>query len=258
MGVQLIVRKHCLLGEDMSVELEIPFMTAVFGGAEKIKIRRLEECGTCTGTGVKPGAKIKTCSVCGGQGVVNMQQRTPFGVFDSVQNCPQCRGSGQEVEEYCPSCKGKGTTSEVSEVVLRVPAGVEAGVTLRVTATGNAGKKGGPRGDLYVQLRVKRDPIFRREGIDIYTTEEVSYFDAILGTTINADTVDGKLEVKIPVGTQPEQKIRIRSKGAPKLGSDIRGDHFLTVKVKIPQSVGGKEKELIEQIAGLSEEDQKA
>jgi molecular chaperone DnaJ len=241
----------------MQVEVEIPFMTALFGGTEKINIRRMEECGTCTGSGVKPGAKVKTCSVCAGQGVVNNMQRTPFGVFNNVQTCPQCRGSGQEVEEYCPTCKGKGATSELREVLLRIPAGVEAGVTLRVRDSGNAGKRGGPRGDLYVQVAVKRDPKFRREGIDIYTNEEVSYYDAILGTTISADTVDGKMDIKIPMGTQPDQKIRIRGKGAPKLGSEVRGDAFLTVKVKIPQAASGKEKELIEQIAELSAKEKK-
>ena len=139
-------------GEDMQVEVEIPFMTAIFGGTEKIKIRRLEECGTCSGSGVKPGAKVSTCSTCGGQGVVNNMQRTPFGVFNNVQTCPNCRGSGQEIEDYCPTCKGKGATFETREVVIRVPAGVEAGVTLRVRDSGNAGKRGGPRGDLFVQV----------------------------------------------------------------------------------------------------------
>jgi molecular chaperone DnaJ len=227
-------------------------MTAIFGGSEKIRIRRLEECGTCSGSGIKPGAKVKGCSVCGGQGVVNNMQRTPFGVFNNVQTCPNCRGSGQEIEEYCPTCKGKGATFETREVVIRVPAGVESGTTLRVRDSGNAGKRGGPRGDLFVQVSVKRDPKFRREGIDIYSDEEISYVEAILGTTVKADTVDGKFELKVPAGTQPEQKIRIRGKGAPKLGaSETRGDAYITVKVKIPQNVSGKEKELIEQIAEL-------
>jgi molecular chaperone DnaJ len=182
------------------VEVEIPFMTSIFGGSEKIKVRRLEECATCSGSGVKPGAKIKACGPCGGQGVVNNMQRTPFGVFNQVQTCPNCRGSGQEVEEYCPTCRGKGANSETKEVVIKVPAGVESGATLRVRDGGNSGKRGGPRGDLFVQMSVKKDPKFRRDGPDIYTEEEVSYTEAILGTTIKADTVDGKTEVKIPTG----------------------------------------------------------
>jgi molecular chaperone DnaJ len=240
-------------GDDLQVEVEIPFMTAIFGGQEKVKVRRLEECGTCGGTGIKPGAKSKTCSGCGGKGVVNNMQRTPFGVFNNVQTCPTCRGSGQEIEDYCPTCRGKGSTAETKEVTIRVPAGIDTGTSLRVKDSGNAGRRGGPRGDLFVEIRVKKDPKFRREGIDIYTEVDVPYYEAILGASVSADTVDGKTEVKIPAGTQPEQKLRLRGKGATKLGTDFRGDQFITVKVKIPTNVGGKEKELIESISKLGD-----
>jgi molecular chaperone DnaJ len=188
----------------LQVDVEIPFMSGIFGGQEKIRVRRLEECGTCAGSGLKPGAKAKTCSVCGGQGAVNNMQRTPFGVFSNVQTCPNCQGSGQEVEAYCPTCKGKGLNAEVKEVSVKIPAGVESGTTLRVRDGGNAGRKGGARGDLYVQLKIRRDPNFTREGADILSDIEVNYFDAILGTTIQANTVDGKVDLKIPAGTQPE------------------------------------------------------
>lgn len=238
-----------IAGDDLQIDIEVPFMTAVFGGQEKIRVRRMEECNTCTGTGVKPGAKVQTCSTCGGQGVVNNMQRTPFGVFNNVQTCPTCRGTGQQIDEYCPKCGGKGSNVESKEVVIRVPAGIESGSSLRVRDAGNAGKRGGPRGDLFVQVSVKRDPRFKRDGVDVYTEEEISYTEAILGTTVKAETLDGKMDVKIPVGTQPEQKLRLRGKGIPKLGaSDVRGDAYITVKVKIPTAVGGKEKELVEQI----------
>eukprot|EP01041_Mallomonas_annulata_P004567 gene4567-9077_t len=239
-------------GDDLQVEVEIPFMTGVFGGQEKVRVRRLENCVTCTGTGIKPGAKVKTCGGCGGRGVVNNMQRTPFGVFSNVQTCANCRGSGQEVEEYCPTCRGKGAVSETKEVVIRVPAGVETGTSLRVRDAGNAGKRGGPRGDLFVELRIKKDPKFKRENTEIYTEEEISYTDAILGCSIKADTVDGKTDVKIPSGTQPEQKLRLKGKGVPRLGTEVRGDQYITVKIKIPTAVSGKEKELVEQIAELS------
>jgi len=239
-------------GDDLQVEVEIPFMTGIFGGEEKVRVRRLDNCGTCTGTGVKPGAKISTCSTCGGRGAVNNMQRTPFGVFSNVQTCPNCRGSGQEVEEYCPTCRGKGSVPETKEVVVKVPRGVESGTSLRVKDGGNPGKRGGPRGDLFVELKVKRDAKFRREGTEIYTDEEVSYVDAILGCTIKANTVDGKTDVKIPAGTQPEQRLRLKGKGAPKINSEVRGDQYITVKVKIPTSISGKEKELVEQISELN------
>jgi molecular chaperone DnaJ len=240
-------------GDDLQVDIEVPFMTAVFGGQEKVRVRRMEECNTCTGSGVKPGAKVQTCSTCGGQGVVNNMQRTPFGVFNNVQTCPNCRGSGQQIDEYCPKCGGKGANVESKEVVIRVPAGIESGSQLRVRDAGNTGKRGGPRGDLFVQVSVKRDHRFKRDGVDVYTEEEISYTEAILGTTVKADTLDGKMDVKIPVGTQPEQKLRLRGKGIPKLGaSEVRGDAYITVKVKIPTTVGGKEKELVQEIDALN------
>lgn len=239
-------------GDDLQIEVEVPFMTAVFGGQEKVRVRRLEECETCAGSGLKPGAKPRTCSVCGGQGAVNNMQRTPFGVFSNVQTCPNCQGSGQEVDSYCATCKGKGANSEIKEVAIKIPAGIEQGTTLRVRDGGNAGKRGGRRGDLYVQLTVKRDQKFSRDGADILSNEEITYFEAILGTTIKADTVDGKVDLKIPQGTQPEQQLRLKGKGAPKLGSDQRGDAFITIKVKIPNNISGKEKELIEQIEEYS------
>jgi molecular chaperone DnaJ len=164
-----------------------------------------------------------------------------------------CRGSGQEIEEYCPTCKGRGANSDTKEVQIRVPAGIENGATMRVRDAGNAGKKGGPRGDLFVNLVVKRSEKFKRDGTEIYSDEEVSYVDAILGAKIMAETVDGKTEVIIPPGTQPEQRLRLRGKGAPKLGTDIRGDAYLTVKVKIPTSISGKEKELIEALKAVED-----
>lgn len=239
-------------GDDVQVEVQVPFMTALFGGQQQVRVRRQEECSTCTGTGIKPGAKVNTCSVCGGQGVINNMQRTPFGVFNNVQTCPNCRGSGQEIEDYCPSCKGKGTVVEMKDVVIKIPAGIDSGATMRVRDAGNTGRKGGPRGDLFVQLSVKNDPKFRREGTEIYTEEEISYTQAILGTKLKANTVDGPTDVKIPAGTQPGQKLRLKGKGVPKLGSaDARGDAFITVKVKIPTNVSGKEKDLVEELSEI-------
>jgi molecular chaperone DnaJ len=241
-------------GDDLQVEVEVPFTAAVGGSQEKIRIRRMEECGICTGTGVKPGSKINTCGTCQGKGVVNNMQRTPFGVFNNVATCPSCRGLGQEVEDYCTACRGKGSTSETKEVVVRVPPGVESGTSLRVRDAGNAGRRGGPRGDLFVQLRVKKDPRFRRDGMEIYTEESISYVNAILGTTVQAETVDGTVEVKIPQGTQPDQRLRLKGKGIPRLGSsDQRGDQYITVKVQIPKDVGGQERKLVEQLRELEE-----
>jgi molecular chaperone DnaJ len=177
----------------------------------------------------------------------------PFGMIQNVQECPKCDGSGQEVEEHCFVCKGKGSTADYQDVALTIPAGVDNGATLRVKDGGHAGKKGGRSGDLFVQITVKPDPKFRREGNDIYTESQISYLDAILGTTVKVDTLDGPYDVRIPAGTQPDQKLRLKGKGATKLGTTMRGDSFVTVKVTVPtaSAVTAEEKSLLEQLAEL-------
>lgn len=240
-------------GEDVEVELEIPFMTSIFGGRETVRVRRMEECKTCSGSGLKPGAKIKQCRVCNGQGQTVNMQRTPFGAFQTISACANCRGSGQEYEDFCGNCRGRGATSETADVALQIPVGVEAGTTLRVREGGSAGRKGGPRGDLITVLKVRKDPKFTRQGLDILSEENVSFVDAVLGTTISAETVDGKVEVRIPQGTQPGQKLRIRGAGAPRTGGNLnqRGDAIITVKVNIPTALSDSEKELMEKLKAL-------
>lgn len=223
-------------------------MTAIFGGEETVRVRRLEECTSCTGSGVKRGAKVKSCSTCGGQGMVNNAQRTSFGTINSISTCSECRGTGEFVSEHCAPCKGKGVVPQSQEITVKIPKGVAHGAVMRVKEGGNAGKNGGARGDLFVEISVQKDPRFERQGIDILSTHEISYVDAILGTNIRAEVVDGFVDLKIPAGTQPGQKLRLRGKGAHKLGSDARGDAFVTVKVDIPTKLSRKEKELLEQL----------
>lgn len=238
-------------GEDLRAELKIPFMAAVFGGQQRVKVKRTETCNSCMGSGAKPGSKARKCSACQGHGMVNNVQRTPFGMMQQVEACSACAGSGEQMDDPCASCRGKGALSEMQEVTIKVPAGIEDGTTLRIRDGGSAGKRGGSRGDLFVTVSVLADPRFKRDGADIHSEVEVSYVDAILGTAAQADTVDGVTEVKIPGGSQPGQQLRLKGKGAPKLGGSGRGDAFITIKVKIPGAVAGKEKELLQQIAQL-------
>lgn len=231
------------------MEREISFMTSIFGGQENVRVRRLEACDTCTGTGVKPGAKIKTCGTCGGQGLVNAAQRTPFGTINSVTTCPRCEGSGEDVSERCAPCKGKGSVMAVKELKVQIPKGIEDGAVMRVKEGGSVGKRGGRRGDLIMQVSVKPDPRFQRDGNDIHSTEEISYTDAILGTTIRAEVADGPLSLKVPPGTQPGQRLRVKGKGAHKLNSETRGDAYVTIKVNIPTKLSAKERGLVEQLA---------
>ncbi|KAG5179312.1 hypothetical protein JKP88DRAFT_187998 [Tribonema minus] len=240
-------------GDDLRVDLDLDFKTACFGSEEKVRIRHLETCDTCTGSGAKPGAKVSTCDQCGGQGVVIQVQRTPLGAFQTQTSCPVCRGSGQRVEEYCGTCGGRGLVETAKQVKVKIPAGVDTGTKLRVRNEGDAAK-GAPSGDLYVFLNVKSHPTFTRKGSDIYADKTISYLDAILGNdAVRVDVVDGEVEIKVPPGTQPSTVLRIRGKGAPVLGGreGERGDHYVTVKVDLPKSVSDEERKLLEKLSGL-------
>eukprot|EP00529_Nitzschia_sp_RCC80_P020721 CAMPEP_0113503258 /NCGR_PEP_ID=MMETSP0014_2-20120614/34046_1 /TAXON_ID=2857 /ORGANISM="Nitzschia sp." /LENGTH=399 /DNA_ID=CAMNT_0000398209 /DNA_START=638 /DNA_END=1837 /DNA_ORIENTATION=- /assembly_acc=CAM_ASM_000159 len=244
-----------VVGNDLRFDLDIDFKTAVFGGEEKVRIRHLETCDTCEGSGVKPGSKISTCPTCGGSGVTVEVTRTPLGNFQTQQTCPTCRGTGQKVEEYCGTCGGQGLNQKTKQIKVTVPAGVENGNKLRVRGEGDAGPNGGPAGDLYIFLRVKEDDNFRREGPEIYSEQTISYLDAILGNSVKTPVVDGEVTIKIPPGTQPGQVMRLKGNGAPRLGNPSqRGDHYVTVKVDIPKDLSKEEQDLIEKLKALQAE----
>ena len=241
-------------GDDLRFDLEIDFKTAVFGGEEKVRIRHLEKCGTCDGTGVKPGSKVSTCNVCNGMGVTMQVTRTPLGNFQTQQTCSACRGTGQRIEEYCGTCSGQGLNSKTKQIKVTIPPGVEDGNKLRVRGEGDAGPNGGPPGDLYIFLKVKPDTNFRREGPEIYSDASVSYIDAILGASIKTPVVDGEVTIKVPPGTQPGQVMRLRGNGAPRLGNpDSRGDHYVTMNVEIPKDLSPDEMELVNKLKDLRE-----
>jgi len=236
-------------GDDLRFDLEIDFQTALFGGEKKIRITHLETCGTCTGSGVAPGASVNSCSTCGGRGVVSQVVSTILGRMQQQVRCPTCGGSGSVVEKYCGSCDGKGVNKKSKQLMITIPPGVEDSNRLRVRGEGDAGGKGGPPGDLYVFLSVRADPRFRREGMEIYSEIAVSYVDAILGSTLKVPTVDGVIDLQMPAGTQPGTTLRAEGKGAPKLNNvNVRGSHYVKVKVEIPQKISGKERELIQQL----------
>ena len=247
-----------VVGDDLRFDLEIDFKTAVFGGEEKVRIRHLETCDTCTGNGIKPGSKVSTCSTCSGSGVTVQVTRTPLGNFQTQQTCPTCRGTGQKIEEYCGTCGGNGVNQKTKQIKVTIPPGVEDGNKLRVRGEGDAGPNGGPPGDLYIFLKVKSDKTFRREGPEIYSDENISYVDAILGASIKTPVVDGEVTIKVPSGTQPGQIMRLKGNGAPRLGNpDVRGDHYVTMNVEIPKDLSKEEKKLIEQLKALQDKKKK-
>jgi molecular chaperone DnaJ len=239
-------------GDDLRLDLRLDFKEAVFGGEKEIKISHLETCGTCTGSGAKPGTRPTTCGTCSGTGQVRRATRTPFGSFTQVSACPTCSGTGEVIEDRCDVCGGSGQNQETKKLKITVPAGVDNGTRLRVSNEGDAGLRGGPAGDLYVYLFVAEDVAFKRDGINILSDLKISYLQAILGCTLPIDTVDGPVELEIPTGTQPGTVLTLEDRGVPKLGNPVsRGDHLIMVQVDIPTRMKPEERELIEKLAEI-------
>lgn len=239
-------------GEDLRFDLDINFKTAVFGGEEKVRIRHLQKCDTCSGNGIRPGSKASACNVCSGRGVTVQVTRTPLGNFQTQQTCVTCRGAGQRIEQYCRTCSGKGVESKSKQIKVTIPPGVENGNKLRVRNEGNAGPNGGSTGDLYIFLKVKKHSQFRREGPDIYSDVTISYIDAILGSSIKTPIIDGEVTVNISSGMQPGHVMRLKGSGAPRLGNpNSRGDHFVTMNVEIPKSLTAEEVSLVTKLKEL-------
>jgi molecular chaperone DnaJ len=237
-------------GDDLRLDLKLDFREAVFGGEKQIKIPHLESCQTCNGTGAKPGTGVKTCGTCGGSGQVRRATRTPFGSFAQVSACTTCNGTGQVIEEKCGTCHGAGRQQETKKLKITIPPGVDNGTRLRVSGEGDAGVRSGTPGDLYVYLFVESDKEFTREGVNIKSEITISYLQAILGCSLNVNTVDGKEELTIPAGTQPKTVLTLENKGVPKLGNPVsRGNHLITVKINIPTRVNSEERELLEKLA---------
>ncbi|MBD2111427.1 MULTISPECIES: molecular chaperone DnaJ [Cyanophyceae] len=251
-GGQGTRRRGPTRGDDLRLDLRLDFKEAVFGGEKEIKISHLETCGTCTGSGAKPGTRPSTCGTCSGTGQVRRATRTPFGSFTQVSACPTCSGTGEVIEDRCDVCGGSGQNQETKKLKITVPAGVDNGTRLRVSNEGDAGLRGGPAGDLYVYLFVAEDAAFKRDGINILSDLKISYLQAILGCKLTIDTVEGPEELDVPAGTQPGTVLTLDNRGVPKLGNPVsRGDHLITVQVDIPTRLKPEERELVEKLAEI-------
>ncbi|KAI3810297.1 hypothetical protein L1987_19909 [Smallanthus sonchifolius] len=244
-------RNMAMEGEDQGYNMVLNFKEAVFGAEKEIEITKLDTCKTCNGSGAKPGTSSSRCTACGGQGQVISSARTPLGVFQQVSTCPSCDGTG-EISTPCDTCNGDGRVRKSKKVSLKVPAGVDSGSRLRVRSEGNAGRRGGPPGDLFVMIDVLPDPVLKRDDTNILYSCKISYLDAILGTTVKVPTVDGTVDLKIPSGTQPGTTLVMAKKGVPLLNkSNKRGDQLVRVQVEIPKRVSSQEKKLIEELSNL-------
>ena len=238
-------------GDDLRFDLTISFSEAVFGQEKEIQIRHLETCSTCSGSGAKSGSGPTSCGTCGGAGQVRRATRTPFGSFTQVAPCPTCEGTGQVIADPCTACGGQGLQQVRKKLRINIPAGVDSGTRLRVASEGNAGQRGGPAGDLYVFLTVQSHPTMRRDGINIHAEVTINYLQAILGDTIEVETVEGPAQLEIPAGTQPGAVLTLNGKGVPRLGNPVaRGNQLISIKVQLPSKLNGEERELLEQLAG--------
>jgi len=239
-------------GSDLEYQVNVPFWTAIRGGVMRLNITRHDTCGNCHGQGYieSPGK----CPECNGTGQVTQTGgRMKFNV-----TCPRCHGTGKNLSS-CPDCHGEGVIERIEPLEVRIKPGTRDGQRIRIAGKGNAGSHGGPAGDLYVIIRAGDHPIFHREGDDIYLTVPVTASEAALGAKIEVPTIDGRAMLKIPPGTQSDQKLRLREKGVPSATKDgVRGDEIVEVKVTVPMPRDEKTKELLRELAKLNPEDPRA
>lgn len=234
-------------GADLRYDLWIAFEEAAFGKEMTIKVPRMENCDECGGTGAKKGTTPEECPDCHGTGVRQTTTRTDFGIFSNSRPCERCHGTGQIVKTPCEHCHGAGKIRVEREIKINVPRGVDAGQRLRVSGGGQAGSRGGAPGDLYVYINIKPHRIFTREDVNVYCEVPISFVQAALGAKIDAPTIDGKVELTIPEGTQSGTVLRIRGKGIPQLRGEGRGDEFVKIKVLTPKNLTSKQKKLLQE-----------
>ncbi|OGF20435.1 molecular chaperone DnaJ [Candidatus Falkowbacteria bacterium RBG_13_39_14] len=235
-------------GEDMEVMMEIDFKEAVFGDEKEIELEKDIICDRCSGNGAEPGTRISKCPTCMGTGQVKHAQRTIFGTFQTVTTCPECRGAGKRAEKMCSRCGGSGIVHGTRRIKVKIPAGIDNNEVIKLSGQGDAGREGGPAGDLYIKIRVKPSHKFRREGYDIYTKEYISFKQAALGDKISVQTIDEGVKLKIPEGTQTGTIFKLKGKGVHKLRSFGRGDHFIEVVVRTPENLTRAQKQALEEL----------
>ncbi len=240
-------------GANLRTSVRITFEEAVFGCKKEIELTVKENCKTCNGSGAKPGTTPETCTKCGGKGQVVYTQQSFFGTVRNVQTCPDCQGSGKVIKEKCADCHGTGYISMRKRYSVDIPAGIDNGQSTRMPGLGEPGTNGGPRGDVLVEVIVGRHPIFQRQEFNIFSTVPVSYAVAALGGEIFIDTVDGKVIYDVKPGTQTDTKVRLKGKGVPSWrNKDVRGDHYVTLVVQVPDKLSHEAKELLKQFDALT------
>lgn len=238
-------------GRDVETNVELTFEEAIFGKDHNIKVSLEDDCEHCKGTTAEPGYELKTCDTCKGQGQTMRVTQTIFGNIQQASVCPACKGTGKVPEKECSVCHGKGTARKAQDITIKIPAGIDDGATIRLRERGEA-VANGPKGDLYVHVRVKPHKHFTREGDLVLSEERVSMIDAALGTEIDVQTVDGPIRIKIPAGTQSGTDFKLSGHGVPHLRGNGRGAHIVTVIVETPTKLTREQHELLERFRSSS------
>lgn len=241
-------------GENIRTSVSISFEEAAFGCEKEVTVGRVESCPDCKGTGCQPGTTPEVCPDCKGTGSVRTTQRTPFGMVQSSAACSKCCGTGKIIHQPCKTCRGMGAIRRQHKIKVTIPAGIDDGQAISQRGKGNAGVNGGPAGDLLVSVIVRPHARFERDGNSVLLEQPISFAQAALGAEIEVPTLDGKVKMNIPEGTQPGATFRLRGKGVPYLRGSGRGDQFVTVTVAVPKNLTSSQKELLRQYAASTGE----
>lgn len=237
-------------GADLKCSVNLTFEEAYTGISKQINITRNEECPTCSGTGAKPGTHPETCSVCGGKGTVTQVQTTLLGQMRVQTTCSNCHGTGKVIKEVCNTCYGKGTVRKQAKINVKIPAGIDDGQTIVLKGEGEPGKNGGPKGNVYITIRLKKHNIFTRDGDDVYCEVPITFTQATLGAELEIPLVDGtKVKYKIPEATQTGTKFTIKDKGFVRINSGNRGNLVFTVQVQVPKRLSKEQRDLLLELA---------
>ncbi len=238
-------------GESLRTSVSITFEEACFGCEKEVIIERVEQCDVCKGSGCEAGTTAEICHDCGGRGVIQQRHQTPLGFMSTSQPCPRCGGRGKIIHRPCKACGGRGLARKRKTLKVNIPAGIDNGQTISLRGQGNAGKNGGPSGDLLIVIAVRPHDIFRREGTSILCEAPITFAQAALGAELEIPTVDGKVKYSIPEGTQSGSTFRLKGKGVPGMGGRPRGDQYVTVYIETPRNLTKEQKAALKKFSEL-------
>ena len=236
-------------GESIRMSIAISFEEAAFGCEKAVTVERYETCDTCHGNGCAPGTSPEVCPDCHGTGTVQVRRQTPMGVFATSSPCPKCGGKGRIIHQPCKDCRGSGMVRKKKTIQASIPAGIDNGQTISIRGQGNAGKNGGPAGDLLITITVRPHELFRREGTSVLCEAPITFTQAVLGAELEIPTIDGKVKYTLPEGTQSGTTFRLKGKGIPSINGRGRGDQHVTVYIETPKNLNKEQKEALKKFA---------